>query len=148
VADLSDPSDYLTDVTDVTAGGTFTCARLGSGTAKCWGANYYGQLGDGTTGSTLWPVAVADLTGISSLTAGSEHVCARLDDGSATCWGWVFAEPAGAASLSNVTSMDAGSSHTCARLGDGTVSCWGYGALGQDSDEQSSSTPVKVQKQC
>ena len=34
---------------DITAGGDHTCVVLDDGSVKCWGANTYGQLGDGTT---------------------------------------------------------------------------------------------------
>lgn len=35
-------------VTWIFAGGDHTCARLDTGALRCWGANYYGQLGYGT----------------------------------------------------------------------------------------------------
>ncbi|MDP3220732.1 MAG: hypothetical protein Q8S73_41985 [Deltaproteobacteria bacterium] len=37
----------LTDVTDLTAGDDFICARRRGGSVACWGANHHGQLGDG-----------------------------------------------------------------------------------------------------
>jgi alpha-tubulin suppressor-like RCC1 family protein len=40
-------------------GGVHTCAVTGGGEAYCWGANYAGQLGDGTTTERMSPVPVA-----------------------------------------------------------------------------------------
>ena len=50
--DLHSPpsSDVLTGGSQIAAGGLDTCALIGSnGDMRCWGANTYGQLGDGTT---------------------------------------------------------------------------------------------------
>jgi alpha-tubulin suppressor-like RCC1 family protein len=45
-----EPQRVLADVAAVTAGATIhTCALLNDGTARCWGSNVYGQLGDGNT---------------------------------------------------------------------------------------------------
>lgn len=62
--------DSLTPVTVVGLGGKaeelacgseFTCARLTSGRVTCWGANYHGQLGDGTYVHRSTPVEVKGL---------------------------------------------------------------------------------------
>jgi alpha-tubulin suppressor-like RCC1 family protein len=36
-----------------------TCGKTTAAVAYCWGSNYYGQLGDGTTTDRLVPTAVA-----------------------------------------------------------------------------------------
>ena len=44
------PQRVLADVAEITTGSTVhTCALLNNGTARCWGSNDYGQLGDGNT---------------------------------------------------------------------------------------------------
>lgn len=51
-------SGLSSGVTSLAAGDRYTCATLSSGGTKCWGYNYYGQLGNGSTTDTKVPVAV------------------------------------------------------------------------------------------
>ena len=75
-------------VANISAGPGHTCATLADGSAWCWGVNYYGELGDGTTVSSLTPVAVADvLDGVSAISAGNQHTCAVTRQGGVKCWG-------------------------------------------------------------
>jgi len=64
------------------------CATLGNGTAKCWGINSLGEIGDGTVNpSRPTPTAVTGLTTVTALGAGSRHSCALRQVGTVRCWG-------------------------------------------------------------
>ena len=89
--DLPD-SDALTGktVTAISAGGNHTCV-IASGAAYCWGYNYYGALGNGSTTNSNIPVAVTStgvLAGktVTAISAGSQYTCA-IASGAAYCWG-------------------------------------------------------------
>ena len=55
----------------VAAGGDHSCALRGDGTVSCWGENFTGALGDGTTTDSRVPVAVI---GIANATAIADAV--------------------------------------------------------------------------
>ena len=87
--------DGITDAVEVAAGGDHTCARLSTGTVKCWGANNLGQLGNGKTKDSTTPVTVDTssfggfpLTGVTGITAGRAHTCAMSTIRSGTVWCW------------------------------------------------------------
>jgi hypothetical protein len=82
--------DLPVGVTALSAGGAHTCAVIASGGAKCWGRNWDGQVGAGSTADFVWrPVDVMGLTtGVTGITAGYLHTCATLASGAAQCWGW------------------------------------------------------------
>ncbi|MBI4001267.1 MAG: hypothetical protein HY348_05735 [Nitrospira defluvii] len=55
---------------------------------KCWGANKYGQLGDGTHTGKRVPVDVSGLMmGVKDVTVGERHTCAVTIVGGLKCWG-------------------------------------------------------------
>ena len=72
----------------VSAGFQHTCAMFNDGTAKCWGLNFGGPLGDGTTTNRSTPVSVIGLGGtVVAVDSGYNHTCAVMSDGAVRCWG-------------------------------------------------------------
>ena len=68
-------------------GSYHSCALLGDGSARCWGQNDYGQLGNGSQMNSGAPVGVFSLPPSTAIAAGGRHSCARLADATVQCWG-------------------------------------------------------------
>ncbi len=75
-------------VARVVAGWNHTCAVMGNGEVKCWGWNYYGQLGDETKAAQSRPVSVRRLMeDAADVALGRTHTCAVTTAGGVKCWG-------------------------------------------------------------
>ena len=70
------PVTGLQGIRQIAVGGFHACALLtDGGVVKCWGANTFGALGNGTTTSSNVPVLATGLTNVQAITAGGFHTC-------------------------------------------------------------------------
>lgn len=137
------PSTPLQAV-QVAAGDSHTCAVTPKGEAVCWGANWSGQLGDGTTESRSRPTTVSGLnSGVTSISVGGmggSRGCA-VQDGSVLCWGANSSGklgngttvdslvPVRVSGLEHATHVAVGQNFSCAIANGGAVYCWGYNGV-------------------
>ena len=143
-------------VTAIDGGEAHTCA-IASGAAYCWGANTYGQLGNGGTAVSNSPVQVVNSTmagTVTSISAGRYYTCATaMSGGDAVpyCWGYgsygslgnggvtqptspmAVTLAAGILQGLNATSVTASDYVTCVAAS-GAVTCFGKNQYGQLGD--------------
>jgi alpha-tubulin suppressor-like RCC1 family protein len=157
----------LGDIAQIALGDEHTCARLGSGQARCWGWNHDGALGDGTDHDRPLPVGVqrpagGPLTGIAQVATGTEdHSCFRLASRRLRCTGsndfGLLGRPSvgerslvpvlvrngsDTGPLGGVAQVVAGDDFTCARLVVGQARCWGSNSRHHLGDGTSDHSPL------
>jgi alpha-tubulin suppressor-like RCC1 family protein/streptogramin lyase len=151
-----------TTASSVQTGNFSTCALVLTGTVECWGFNSFGQLGNGTTTTSLIPVAVSGMTTAKAVSLGPQglNACAVLANGTVQCWGddegaqlgsilaaGYSSTPISVPGITTATSVSNSGSEACAVLAGGTVECWGYdgsGGLGDGSGSTLVTGPVAV----
>ncbi len=80
--------ETLTGVAAIAAGDNHGLALLSGGTVMAWGADSFGELGNGTTkAQEATPVAVTGLSGATVISAGAQDSVALLGSGSVATWG-------------------------------------------------------------
>jgi len=163
----------LQKVAAVTAGGGHTCVLLLDGTAKCWGHNGIGQLGNETVEEiSPTPVVVGGISNVKAFAAGYLHTCAITFDDRVKCFGIdilkeflttrnesdikkmdartarkLFSRPTEIEGISDARAIGAGRwLHICVVVSDGKVKCWGGNSTGQlgDGTTTNSTSPVVV----
>jgi alpha-tubulin suppressor-like RCC1 family protein len=137
-----------TTYSQVSAGSDYACGVTATGNIECWGENYYGPLGDGTTTDRTRPTDVRVGPGATQVSAGTYSTCAVVS-GAAWCWGAgsnaqlgqpntpeVLLQPRIVPGLeSGVTSISIGGVQACAVV-NGAAKCWGSGYLGDGNYTQ------------
>ncbi|CAN5423262.1 hypothetical protein BH10BDE1_BH10BDE1_28530 [soil metagenome] len=129
----------------VAVGGDHACLLLKTNTAKCWGSNTYGNLGNSTlaNSSRLLDVSSA-LAGAKTAVHGVAHTCFITANDRVKCFGRNGEGEVGNGTYANVDSSAAadiglagvkqivsGTYHSCALTATDTVKCWGLNSAGQ-----------------
>jgi len=132
------------------------CGIATSGQLYCWGANNFGQLGDGSGVDQTAPVLVADGTTFTAAAVSSYNTCGIRTDNSLMCWGWSGYDLFNDAQLGLIhsptviggfeytpTGIALGPNNACLLDGSSRKHCWGLGTSGQigDGTFQSRSAP-------
>ena len=153
-------STAATDWSSVSAGGYHTVALKSDGTLWAWGSNSNGQLGDGTTTSSLVPLQESTAaTDWSSISVGSDHTVAIKSDGTLWSWGYNVAGQLGdgtktdssvpvqeSTAATDWISSSAGYEHTVALKSDGTLWGWGDNNRGELGNGTTTDSLVPVQE--
>lgn len=143
---------------NIAPGHNDTCTLLTSGGVECWGANYYGQLGNGSNADSLIPRPVRGISTAMMVAPGYFHGCALLSNGTVQCWGYnsngelgngTYKKsyvPVPVTGISTATGLASGGLNSCALLASGAVQCWGEGRFGQlgDGSYMGSNIPESV----
>ena len=148
----------LSGITDIAAGADHCLALSEGGDVYGWGANDYGQLGDGWLANHNTPLLIDGLSGITAVGAGSFHSLAAGADGSLFAFGDNWAGqigneetpayalwPVQVDGLESVAAAAGGGAHSLA-VENGSLFAWGdngYGQLGFGTNE-SSCQPAQV----
>ena len=153
---------YLSGVKKIATTSSHNLAVKADGTVWAWGANSYGQLGNGVLGTGTdsgAPVQAAGLTGVVDVAAGDGHSVALEADGTVWTWGHngygqlgtgardaPHPTPTRVGGFSGVVTISAGGLSTLALQSQAGGMAWGNNAFGQlgNGTNTIGRTPVQV----
>lgn len=151
------------ELEELSLGSGFGCARRANGEVLCWGANRFGQLGDGRMGHadctgvggveredcSPEPVPVVDVVATQLSSNGGINTCGLQADGTVYCWGLSDIPPPGSDQRSRLffpeelegftaspMAVTTRNGNTCMITATGTGECFGVndsGQVGNDS---------------
>jgi len=150
----------LSNVKQISCGGSHSLALLNDGTVKSFGMNTNGQLGLGniTTPYTT-PTLISSLSNVKQIACGGNHSLVLLNDGTVKSCGQngygqlglgnttTYLAPTLIPSLTNVNQIACGQSHCLVLLNDSTLMGFGdnqYGELGLGNKVTPQSTPILI----
>jgi alpha-tubulin suppressor-like RCC1 family protein len=81
-----------------------TCGVTTTKIAYCWGGNWFGHLGDGTTTTRYTPTAVIGGLNFTAVSTGAGSTCGITGGGRLYCWGWNASGQVGDGTTTNRTS--------------------------------------------
>jgi alpha-tubulin suppressor-like RCC1 family protein len=152
---------FLGIFTDVSAGLDHTCAVANNGSAYCWGVNYNGELGIGSSDFDPHPIPTQVINlnpNVSAIESGGRKTCILTNTGGVSCWGGSSIDhtaiqipglESGVEAISTGGALTYMEYHTCALMEtSGAVKCWGYNNFSQLGDGTyrffGENTPVDV----
>ncbi len=150
------PNRDLSGVAALSIGDVFACAALDDGSARCWGDNTHGELGNGSTTSSGTPVRVAGLSHVVDVDAAIGRACALTSDKTVHCWGdgrsgglgngttSISSSPVQVLGVHDAEALSTGGA-SCAVGAGGSLRCWGANWTGQvGSGSVSAAEPLPV----
>ena len=130
-----------TSAISITTGDRHSCMIIDNGNTFCWGRNYWGQLGDGTSTDRNIPTQISSTSTYISISAGQYFTCAITSQKTLDCWGENSDGQLGLGAYTNskfttpqntilpvnleVISISSGYDFACAILETMVVYCWG-----------------------
>ncbi len=132
--------------TSVSAGFAHSCGVTADGSAYCWGNNFAGALGNGSTANSATPVPVSGGLKFLAVDAGAYFSCGVAVNGRGYCWGNNAVGKLGDSTTQDhavptpivgglvVRTISAGGLYACAVTTGDHAYCWGYNASGALGD--------------
>ncbi|MCX6378716.1 MAG: RCC1 repeat- and reductase domain-containing protein, partial [Armatimonadetes bacterium] len=142
---LTTRSIFLFSLIALFCTGTTLQARADKTQGYAWGANYVGQLGNGSNVDKSFAQGIVALKNVTQVALGDSHSLALKSDGTVWAWGnnWTGQlgdgtnigknTPVPVSGLAGVVQVACGGFYSLALKSDGTVWTWGannYGQLG------------------